>query len=103
MADPEPTLQAHTLVVVGVADALVNELLCDLGSQVAAVRLGDQAQHHVQGGGSAGAGEPRAVDFESLAGDIEAGKVLTNSVEVLPMHRAEIGRASCRERVCQDG
>src|SRR3546814_4273382 len=52
------------------------------------MRLGDQAQHHVERGGAAGAGQPRPVDLEQLAGDVEVGKILAEGVAVLPVHGA---------------
>src|SRR3546814_15430831 len=48
MADAEAARQAHALVVMGLADAFVDELLGDLRGEIAAMRLGDQAQHHVE-------------------------------------------------------
>src|SRR3546814_20568108 len=62
------------------------------------MRLGDQAQHHVERGGAAGAGQPRPVDLEQLAGDVEIGKVLAEGVEVLPVH----GEAEAVERANPD-
>src|SRR3546814_9836434 len=92
MAHAEARRQRDALAVVLVADALVHELVGDAGGQLVAVLAGDDVQHHVDGGGAAGAGEAVAVDLEELAGPLDVREILAE---------AEIGRASGRERVGQ--
>ncbi|MNQ92220.1 hypothetical protein D3C85_1076390 [compost metagenome] len=81
-------LERHALVVLLVADALVDEHLGDGGGQFAAVLAGDQVQHHVHGRGAAGRGIAVAVDGEQASADAGAGEGLLHGGQALPVHAA---------------
>ena len=66
----------------------MDELVGHLGRQRGAVRLGDQVQHHVERGGAAGTGHTCAVHLEQIIGDLQLGKLFSETIDILPMDGA---------------
>src|SRR5690606_9405650 len=88
VAHSQACRQAHALMIVVIADALMHELLGNRSCQLVAMLLGNDVQHHVEGGRPPGAGEAVAVDLEELVADIELGKLLHEGGQIFPMDRA---------------
>ena len=98
VADAEPVAQSHTLRLAGCADALVDELIGHRDRQRAAVIGGDQAEHQVHGRRAARTGHPVAVDLVDLGGGVDAGEILADAGQILPMDGAAVALEQPRAR-----
>ena len=97
MADAEARAKLHPLAVGGLADAVMDELVGHFGGERRAMRLRDQVQHHVERGGAAGTGHPRAVDLEQIVRDVEFGEFLAQPVDIFPVDgAAPVFKKACR-------
>ena len=67
------------------ADAAEHELFGDLDRQFGAVGLGDQVEHQVDGGRTAGAGDAAAIDLEQLLGHGELWIRFLEGVDGFPV------------------
>ncbi|MCY1422846.1 hypothetical protein D9M71_385430 [compost metagenome] len=81
-------LERHTLVILLVADALVDEHLGDRRRQFTAVIAADQVQHHVQRRGAARAGEAVAVEGEQASAHVDPWVGLLHGRQAFPVHAA---------------
>ena len=66
----------------------MDELVGHLGGKRGAMRLRDQVQHHVERCGAAGTGNAGAIHLEQIIGDLQLGKFLAKTVDILPMDSA---------------
>ncbi|MCY1173368.1 hypothetical protein D9M73_135240 [compost metagenome] len=84
----EHVLERHALVVLLVANTLVDEHLGDRRRQLAAVITADQVQHHVQRRGAAGAGETVTVEGEQAGAHRYTRESFLHRRQAFPVHAA---------------
>ncbi|MNI46547.1 hypothetical protein D3C73_1010150 [compost metagenome] len=89
-------LERHALVILFVADALVDEHLGNGRRQLAAMIAADQVQHHVHRRGAAGAGESVAVEGEQARAQADAWEGLLHGRQALPVHAAFVAVEQAR-------
>ena len=87
VGDAEPVAQVHALRPHTLADMGVQEPVADRGRKLAAVIALDQRHHHVERRDAARAGDAVAVDLEQRRHDLDIGKGLAESRQMLPMQR----------------
>ncbi|MNH16401.1 hypothetical protein D3C79_760440 [compost metagenome] len=81
-------LERHALVILLVADALVDEHLGNRGRQFATMIAADQVQHHVQRRGATGAGETVTVEGEQTGAHVDPWIGLLHRRQTFPVHAA---------------
>src|SRR3954466_21075 len=100
MANPKPRGQRHALMIMRVADALMDELIGYRSGKLMPVLRGNQIQHQVERSRAARAGEPVAVDLEQFGGDLDLWELLAKRGEALPMNGAAIAIEQPGSREC---
>ncbi|MNI13410.1 hypothetical protein D3C73_666380 [compost metagenome] len=84
----EHVLERHTLVILLVADALVDKHFRNGRRQFTAVIAADQVQHHVQRRGAAGAGETVTVEGEQAGAHGHPRESFLHGCQAFPVHAA---------------
>ena len=100
MVAADPGAQRHALDDVGGPNMVDQALFGNLERQLLAVLQGNQMHHHIERRRPAGTGKAVAVDLVQMGADLDIGKFLGESRQVLPMDRAFM--AAVQPRVGKD-